>query len=80
MVLCLIIKGDIRSSVMNRNIVEMFPMMLQSVSSTLYNRGKFGYEEGNEQKLFCQCIRDIIATECIQKEFTDKLWIYMLGK
>lgn len=53
--------------------------MLQSVSSTLYKRGKFGGQEDNEQKLFCQCVRDVIASECIQQEFTDKLWIYLLG-
>lgn len=57
----------------------MFPSMLQSASSTLYKRGKFGEQEDNEQKLFCQCVRDVIASECIQQEFTDKLWIYLLG-
>jgi hypothetical protein len=57
----------------------MFPSMLQNVSSTLYKRGKFGGQEDNEQKLFCQCVIDVIASECIQQEFTDKLWIYLLG-
>lgn len=58
----------------------MFPSMLQSVSSTLYKRGKLGSQEDNEQKLFCQCVRDIVSAECVQQEFTDKLWTYMLGK
>lgn len=71
-------KGDIRGS-SNTKIVEMFPIMLQSVSSTLYKRGKFGGHEDNEQKLFCQCVKDVIAAEYIQQEFTDKLWIYLLG-
>lgn len=57
----------------------MFPIFLQSVSSTLYKRGKFRGEDDNENKLFCQCVRDIIAAECIQQEFTDKLWMYFLG-
>lgn len=71
-------KGDIRGS-SNTKIVEMFPIMLQSVSSTLYKRGKFGGQEDNEQKLFCQCVKDVISAEFIQQEFTDKLWIYLLG-
>lgn len=57
----------------------MFPIMLQSVSSTLYKRGKFEGQEDNEQKWFSQCVRDIIASESIQQEFTDKLWTYLLG-
>lgn len=57
----------------------MFPILLQSVSSTLYKRGKFGGQDDNEHKLFCQCIKDVIAAECIQQEFTDKLWTYLLG-
>lgn len=59
--------------------MKMFPIMLQSVSSTLYKRGKFGIQDDNEQKLFCHCVRDIIAAECVQQEFTDKLWTYLLG-
>ncbi|XP_060878579.1 uncharacterized protein LOC132950955 [Metopolophium dirhodum] len=70
-------QGDIRGSA-NGQIVEMFPAMLQSISSTLYKRGKFGGQEDNDQKLFCQCVRDVIAAECIQQEFTDKLWTYLL--
>jgi len=58
----------------------MFPIMLQSVSSTLYKRGTLGGQEDNEQKLFRQCVKDVIAAEYIQQEFTDKLWIYLLGK
>jgi len=76
--LCVILKGDIRGSA-NGQIVEMFPAMLQNISSTLYKRGKFGGQEDNDQKLFCQCVRDVIAAECIQQEFTDKLWTYLLG-
>lgn len=71
-------KGDISGNP-NEKIIEMFPIMLQSVSSTLYKRGKFGGQEDNEQKLFCQCVRDVVAAECIQQEFTDKLWMYLLG-
>lgn len=54
--------------------------MLQSFSSTLYKRGHFGGQEDKEEKLFCDCIRDIIAADCIQQEFTDKLWTCMLGR
>jgi len=57
----------------------MFPIMLQNASSTFYKRGKFGGQENNEQKLFCQCVSDVIAAEYIQQEFTDKLWTYLLG-
>lgn len=75
---CLLLKGDIRDG-NNGNIVEMFPTLLQSVSSTLYKRGKFGGQEDNEQKLFCHCVKEVIAAEYIQQEFTDKLWTYLLG-
>lgn len=71
-------KGDVRGG-NNTKIVEMFPIMLQNASSTLYKRGKFVGREDNEQKLFCQCVRDVISAEYIQQEFTDKLWTYFLG-